>query len=54
MLDILWSLTSYAQDSHMCAVLVSEENDDPIIIEPSKSGASMLSRGGVHAVYGVA
>lgn len=26
----------------MCAVLVSEENEDPIIIEGSKSGVSML------------
>ena len=27
-----------AQESHMCAVLVSEENEEPIIIENKKSG----------------
>lgn len=27
------------QESHMCAVLVSEENEEPIIIEDRKSGA---------------
>jgi fructose-1,6-bisphosphatase I len=25
-------------DSHCCAVLVSEENEEPIIVEPAKAG----------------
>lgn len=32
------------QDSHMCAVLVSEENENPIIVEESKSGQDYLVR----------
>lgn len=28
----------FLQESHMCAVLVSEENEEPIIVEESKSG----------------
>ncbi|CAM9941227.1 unnamed protein product, partial [Sphacelaria rigidula] len=39
-LDILSNdiMISALTESHMCAVLVSEENEEPIIIENSKSG----------------
>ena len=30
------------QESHMCAVLVSEENEEPIIIEDKKSGEDLV------------
>lgn len=29
-------------NSHVCAVLVSEENEDPIIVEPSKAGTAVV------------
>jgi hypothetical protein len=35
----LWNADGKSsQESHCCAVLVSEERDDPIIVEPSKAG----------------
>lgn len=38
------------QESHMCAVLVSEENENPVIVEDSKSGEKRKKRRNVSCV----
>lgn len=30
-------------NSHVCAVLVSEENDEPIIVDPAMAGMTIFS-----------
>jgi len=36
-------LVNSLYNSHVCAVLVSEENEDPIIVEPALAGKLTVS-----------
>lgn len=46
-----WLPVLRVQESHCCAVLVSEEREEPIIIEGAKAGALLLPGSSAQSCY---